>query len=139
MELQLLSLDESRGAFSPLLWTGKSHDRQVLEQIWLPGVHCDVGGGYSSAFLSTVSLLTMVDKLAENNKILSFDEEWIDRGLISILKGEDVIINDEWQNFPGWRRRRERIIECADGSELLFSSDCRTFRWQKDQSQDSRI
>ena len=118
--VQLLSLDESRGAFSPLLWTGKSHDRQVLEQIWLPGVHCDVGGGYSSAFLSTVSLLTMVDKLAENNKILSFDEEWIDRGLISILKGEDVIINDEWQNFPGWRRRRERIIECADGSNHCF-------------------
>ena len=58
--VHIISIDETREAFTPIIWTGCSHDAQALEQIWLPGVHCDVGGGYQDAFLSTLSLITMI-------------------------------------------------------------------------------
>ena len=31
-------------------------DPQVSEQVWFPGVHCNVGGGYVDAGLSNISI-----------------------------------------------------------------------------------
>ena len=35
---------------------------QVFEQVWSPGVHADVGGGYDDTGLSDVALVWMLDK-----------------------------------------------------------------------------
>ena len=48
-----VSIDERRAQFKPTLWTNpdgsfRPNDAQV-EQVWFPGVHSDVGGGYPSA------------------------------------------------------------------------------------------
>jgi len=53
-----LALHELRDDFRPLLWTGKTlaDDRQTLEQIWFPGVHSDVGGGYAETDWSKLAL-----------------------------------------------------------------------------------
>jgi uncharacterized protein (DUF2235 family) len=75
--VHILSIDESRADFIPILWSGRSHSGQTLEQIWMPGVHADIGGGYRHAFLSTVSLLLMIDKLAQYNPQLAFDETYV--------------------------------------------------------------
>lgn len=39
-----LALHELRGLFEPLLWKAGSHGD--LKQVWFPGAHADVGGGY---------------------------------------------------------------------------------------------
>jgi hypothetical protein len=39
-----LALHELRGAFEPMLWESGSHPD--LKQVWFPGAHADVGGGY---------------------------------------------------------------------------------------------
>src|SRR5208283_2656629 len=58
---QLLSIDDDRNpSFQPLLWKGKSDPKQVLLQMWMPGVHGDVGGGSGATFLNNVALLTMI-------------------------------------------------------------------------------
>ena len=58
-----LAIHERRGTFVPTLWEQQAHSvGQILEQVWFPGVHCDVGGGYRSTDLSDASLLWMVDK-----------------------------------------------------------------------------
>jgi uncharacterized protein (DUF2235 family) len=49
-----LAIDEKRKAFIPTLWTKQSTSpkSQVLEQVWFPGVHCNIGGGYQDCGLS---------------------------------------------------------------------------------------
>jgi uncharacterized protein (DUF2235 family) len=53
-----VALDEQREAFEPTLWTQSSSATQVqtLEQVWFPGVHSDVGGGYADSALSDLAL-----------------------------------------------------------------------------------
>ncbi len=66
--LQALSVDEPRGPFRPTLFTMRkgsalaSHQR--VEQVWFPGTHCDVGGGWPDAGLSDIALLWMAERVA---------------------------------------------------------------------------
>ena len=60
-----MSIHERRGTFVPTLWEKQNKpetERQVLEQVWFPGVHCDVGGGYRTSDLSDASLLWMIKR-----------------------------------------------------------------------------
>jgi hypothetical protein len=50
-----VALDEHRASFAPTLWS-QSDPRTNLKQIWFPGVHCDVGGGYVETGLSDGAL-----------------------------------------------------------------------------------
>lgn len=66
--VQALAIDECRALFKPDLWTfadeGEAQrDDSVAHrtlQVWLPGVHSDVGGGYPSAALSDLALQFMI-------------------------------------------------------------------------------
>lgn len=55
---QALAIDENRQLFVPSLWTKQptSPPEQVLEQTWFPGVHCNVGGGYTDCGLADCAL-----------------------------------------------------------------------------------
>jgi uncharacterized protein (DUF2235 family) len=57
-----ISLDERRAYFRQNLWTANPPQQQDVLQVWFPGVHCDVGGGYleRDSGLSKVSLRWMV-------------------------------------------------------------------------------
>lgn len=95
--IHIVSIDDTRKFFRPMMWDRASKLEQKMEQIWLPGVHSDIGGGYGEAFLSTVSLLTMIDRLAEHCPDVDFDNEYIMKFLLPLLNG-DVVINNEWQD-----------------------------------------
>jgi hypothetical protein len=53
------------------MWTGKKSDETHLEQIWMPGVHSDVGGAYTNRFLGNLALLTMIDRAIEKTPSVS--------------------------------------------------------------------
>jgi uncharacterized protein (DUF2235 family) len=59
-----VALDERREAFEPTLWSqsSKADASQIVEQVWFPGVHSDVGGGYGDSSLSDLSLEWMQGK-----------------------------------------------------------------------------
>jgi len=58
-----LSLDDERRTFHPILWDESDpHDRERIQQVWFPGVHTNVGGGYPKDGLAYVSLEWMVRK-----------------------------------------------------------------------------
>jgi uncharacterized protein (DUF2235 family) len=97
--VHIVSIDESRREYEPVLWTGPSHSRQKLEQIWMPGVHSDIGGGNSQSFLSTTSLLIMIDKLFEQCPVLSFDTRYIEDTLLNIIERQDIVVNNEGVGF----------------------------------------
>jgi uncharacterized protein (DUF2235 family) len=110
--VQILAMHETRAEFDPVAWSGISKNvkqrRHFLEQIWMPGVHSDIGGGYTQDFLSDISLLTMLDRLHSycRSNIL-FDSERIkslcnnvSARLDNTMGGSDIAINDERKG--GW-------------------------------------
>lgn len=56
---QALAIDESRVDFTPTHW----NPRSGIVEVWFPGVHGDVGGGYTSTGLSDGGLRWMVDEV----------------------------------------------------------------------------
>jgi uncharacterized protein (DUF2235 family) len=64
-----IAIDERRAFFRNHLWrrssdTAKEHGPKDLKQVWFPGVHCDVGGGYPEveSGLSKHALKWMLDE-----------------------------------------------------------------------------
>ena len=70
-----LAIDERRKPFAPSLWTRPSGWSGTLEQVWFPGVHSNVGGGYSPDGLANEALHWMVEK-AEGHG-LEFDKQYL--------------------------------------------------------------
>ena len=71
--LHLVSIDENRKAFKPTLM---NQDGRVTE-VWFPGVHSDIGGGYWKDSLSDVSLefmLRYLRRLDASIRILKSEE-----------------------------------------------------------------
>jgi uncharacterized protein (DUF2235 family) len=60
--VHLLAIDETRDAFKPKLMNAGPH----IEEIWLPGVHADVGGSFPEDALGVVSLRLMIDRLSKH-------------------------------------------------------------------------
>ncbi len=59
-----VALDERRAYFPQNLWGADPKIGTDVVQVWFPGVHCDVGGGYSEAEagLSKIALRWMVEQ-----------------------------------------------------------------------------
>jgi len=84
-----VSIDEHRAFFRNNLWrpgtdSTRPHGPRDLKQVWIPGVHCDVGGGYAEAEsgLAKIALEWMLEE-AEANGLL------VDRARKSESVGKD--------------------------------------------------
>jgi uncharacterized protein (DUF2235 family) len=55
---QALALDEHRPPFSPAVWERSQANRHTTElrQVWFPGNHGNVGGGWQDAGIANMSL-----------------------------------------------------------------------------------
>jgi hypothetical protein len=66
-----VALDEMRASFAPTVWKDVEQ-RDDVKQIWFPGVHSDVGGGYADTGLADGTLRWMIDEAAKAG--LAFNE-----------------------------------------------------------------
>jgi hypothetical protein len=73
-----VAMDEMRASFTPTLWTDENDnvlndpdDTGRVRQVWFPGVHSDVGGGYVECGLSDLALDWMIKQTALSG--LAFD------------------------------------------------------------------
>lgn len=61
-----LALDETREVFEPVMWESSDNFPGVMEQVWFPGAHGDVGGqlgGFDAARpLSNIPLVWMLER-----------------------------------------------------------------------------
>ena len=71
---QALALDENRTAFSPAVWEKPAGNSTNLRQVWFPGVHSNVGGGYPDQQISNITLAWMMSQL---EPFMEFDLEYI--------------------------------------------------------------
>jgi uncharacterized protein (DUF2235 family) len=94
--LHLVAIDESREPFIPTL---TNYDDKA-EEIWMPGVHADIGGGYHDCLLGNVALDHMIKVLQENVKSpeVTFSksiDKWIDYDLVR----DDFVIHYHGDGF----------------------------------------
>jgi uncharacterized protein (DUF2235 family) len=106
-----ISIDERRAQFKPTLWTNKdgsfrANDANV-EQVFFPGVHCDVGGSYSESQLSDIPLSWMMQKAKENG--LQFTAEMETTYLTPAIANASGLAHDEWKIVP-WGIPEHRTI-----------------------------
>ena len=75
--LHAIAIDEKRGPFAPTLWQTADHtEPQVVEQVWFPGVHSNIGGSYDDPGLSDLALDWMIKRVCKHTK-LAFDDGYI--------------------------------------------------------------
>ncbi|AXC10225.1 hypothetical protein ACPOL_0868 [Acidisarcina polymorpha] len=108
---QAVSIDERRSQFTPTLWTnadGSPRDNDAqLQQVWFPGVHCDVGGSYSECELSNITLRWMVDNARSCG--LQFNESELEKCLAPKPFNPLGQAHDEWKFIP-WGPPRHRTV-----------------------------
>ncbi|MBT8379277.1 MAG: DUF2235 domain-containing protein [Ignavibacteria bacterium] len=75
---QALAIDEQRKHFTPSIWKKEGvQSYQTIKQVWFPGAHTNIGGGYVDAGLSDIAFLWMKSKAEECG--LKFSEDYINR------------------------------------------------------------
>lgn len=71
--LHALAIDEKRAAFPPTLWEKPKGQPlppgQVVEQVWFPGVHSNIGGSYPDSDLSDITLDWMIKRLRTHTQL----------------------------------------------------------------------
>jgi uncharacterized protein (DUF2235 family) len=53
---QALALDEPRYAFRPALWERIDGNKTNLKQVWFPGTHSNIGGGWPDQQMANITL-----------------------------------------------------------------------------------
>ncbi|EPS45361.1 hypothetical protein H072_627 [Dactylellina haptotyla CBS 200.50] len=76
-----LALDEHRMPFTPTLWrlpapgaSERHADIPNLKQVWFPGVHTNIGGGYADQEIADLTLVWMIDQFLP---FLGFDLDYV--------------------------------------------------------------
>ncbi|WP_142781906.1 DUF2235 domain-containing protein [Agrobacterium sp. T29] len=111
-----IAIDERRQSFMPTLWTNVE-DRPTVRQIWFPGVHADVGGGYGRAGLSDGALDWMVEEAKGQG--LHFR-----KGLEKQLAADPLgLLHDSVTGvFKALRTRPRAVPIFAESSKMLHRS-----------------
>lgn len=124
--VHIVSLDEDRIAFEPTLINRDEENPGRITEIWFPGVHGDVGGGYWHDGLADVSLRFMIEKcreaLGEDISIAESTTAEIGRLLseqgeiLKLLDVDDILVHP---NVTGMVHRH------TTGSGRLYTKDVR--------------
>jgi hypothetical protein len=69
-------LDEDLRFLSPTLWYAKKDTKQTLKQVWFPGLHQSIAGGYLPHAYSDISLIWMISEVATLTH-LEFDRDYL--------------------------------------------------------------
>ncbi len=111
-----VGLDEKRQSFIPTLWTS-SDPKTDMKQLWFPGVHGDVGGGYSQTGLSDGALYWMMEEAAA--KGLAFRQD----ALLQLKPNPRGVLHDSVQGLFKALKTRPRATPLVDvKSPLLHAS-----------------
>ena len=110
-----LAIDEKRRNFEATLWHQMSECRdQVMEQVWFPGVHSDVGGGYPDSGLADIALQWMLGKAEKCD--LTFDPIRISPDPLSKM-------HESYQGFYTLQHKLSRPIgTIRPGSGMTYES-----------------
>jgi hypothetical protein len=103
---QALALDEKRASFQPCVWEMRENENTTttLVQMWFPGVHANVGGGYDDQELANISLAWMMSML----------QPFVDMDLRYVL-------SQDRENIEYYKEKRARVRPWSFGSLFITS------------------
>jgi uncharacterized protein (DUF2235 family) len=112
-----LAHDERRRAYAPVMFETNPRSDQVLQQMWFPGSHSDVGGQLSGhnpeRKLSNATLVWMLDKAEQAG--LDLPKGWR-RRFLSDPHGRSIGMSKGWGKFF-WLRSKRTVGH--DSSEMV--------------------
>ncbi|KAI9851499.1 MAG: hypothetical protein M1824_002688 [Vezdaea acicularis] len=114
---QALGLDEKRAAFSPSVWEKPENVTTKLKQVWFPGVHTNIGGGYDDQNMSDITLTWMCD---EFSPFIEFDKEYL---LHEYKHTQEVY---EHNDLPSRSWANGKLYNSYTGFTRIFGSKTRT-------------
>jgi len=116
---QALAIDERRKHFSPSLWKKKGAQQyQKIEQVWFPGAHSNIGGGYVDAGLSDIAFLWMMTKAEECG--LKFNNEYIHKKINPDSLGE--LRNSRKLFYRLFRKYERPVLQDENANEFIHYS-----------------
>jgi len=111
-----LAIDESRWDFRPVVWKPPAELPDRLELRWFPGVHSNVGGGYSQDGLANFALYWMASEARAAG--LDFDRDLL-ANFRPNPKGDRPDERRGWMRLSEWMRGKSgrgiRRIEAIGG------------------------
>jgi uncharacterized protein (DUF2235 family) len=115
-----LAIDDERKTFHPKLWDSTIEDYQTLQQVWFPGMHTDVGGGYKKDDLSHIPFLWMCRK-AMKHGLRIYDKEKLeippqaDAFMHNSRSGwwQQIVYTQKERSWPNERTDQPIIHECV--------------------------
>ena len=121
-----IALDETRRLFQPTLWevsknANNPEFKQEVEQVWFPGVHSNVGGGYADTGLSDIALQWMIEKAQATG--LGFKENYLKEKIKPDAKG--TIRNSTTGVFAILSKKLRSVNQPRKGK--LFDDDTDTY------------
>ncbi|KAK4231482.1 hypothetical protein QBC38DRAFT_465840 [Podospora fimiseda] len=114
-----LALDEHRPPFAPTVWerTAKNKNTTDLRQVWFPGNHGNVGGGWEDAGMANMSLAWMMDQLASIG--VEFDEASIARMIAHLEKTYHKLAEKEDVKLPHPVNKQPRPVGNLEAAAIL--------------------
>jgi hypothetical protein len=106
-----LALDEHRKPFSPTLWKKGPAGRTNLKQVWFPGVHTNIGGGYQNQEIADITLAWMIQQMSP---FLEFSKRYLE----SIIQNHADTYSQEWA--------AGKVEDSTQGIMWILSGDYRT-------------
>ncbi|WP_083742380.1 T6SS phospholipase effector Tle1-like catalytic domain-containing protein [Bradyrhizobium mercantei] len=106
--VHLLSMHDVRREFELKRFDIPRDRPATFREIWMPGVHADVGGGYTEDFISLVALLTMAEFLRDiaNVALINTNCEAVRGRIKDYAAANRFVINKE----PLVSQRNSRIL-----------------------------
>jgi len=118
-----MAIDERRSSFSITRWSNATSHPDTTE-LWFPGVHADVGGGYADCDLSNSSLLWMITESAAS------ELKFRNGTALSIHSDPLGVLHNSYKGiFAKLRSRPRNIPAMVTNNERLFHSSA--FRRQE--------
>jgi uncharacterized protein (DUF2235 family) len=120
---QALSIDENREIFAPEIWdeSGESPEAKArgrIKQVWFPGVHSDVGGGYRETGLSDLALEWMIKEATAVEHPLV-----VDMTKLSLKPSHEGIQHDERTGWGrAWTEGTREGVRDGQGPDMLHEA-----------------
>lgn len=127
--IHILAMDERRLKFQPQLWTDFEGDpsNRVMEQIWMPGVHSDIGGMHNDDFLGHATLSLMLSRIESYTQLKSQKVEEIDFKDDIVIGGYSGVLSNTLRLF-GKRRRYDKNKKHQKLSSICRLANVRTVK-----------